>query len=163
MSFWDLAISGLAGCINNVTFRMKKNYRNVNDPDSNEIEWVRVLYAVAVFMFMVFVLAGGSVLFMKLYNDAFEDKERYEALKKLGPDGATLFRAVAKELRTSYACPFVLMVISAYFSVHALEKLMKADLMQIYFVSVLVILAFFCLFYLLSVVFYRKNASVDKI
>lgn len=136
---------------------------NVNDPDSNEIEWVRVLYAVAVFMFMVFVLASGSVLFMKLYNDAFEDKERYEVLKKLGLDGAALFRAIAKELRTAYACPFVLMVISAYFSVHALEKLMKADLMRIYFVSVLVILAFFCLFYLLSVIFYRKNAGVDKI
>lgn len=131
---------------------------NVIDPNDNEIEWLRILYAVAIFMFMVFVLASGSVMFMKLYNDAFEEKERYAVLKKLGIDSGTLGRVIANELRTAYACPFVLMTVSSYFSVHALEKLMTADLKLINVVSVVIIFVFFTLFYLLSVVLYRKNA-----
>ncbi len=134
---------------------------NVADPNSNEIEWVKVLYAVAGFMFMVFVLASGSVLFMKLYNDAFEERERYAVLKKLGLDSATLGRAIACELRTAYACPFVLMVISSCFSVHALEKLMTADLRVVNIASVLAILVFYILFYRFSVVLYRKNAGSE--
>ena len=132
---------------------------NVIDPNSNDIEWLKVLYAVAIFMFMVFVLASGSVLFMKLYNDAFEERERYAVLKKLGWDSGILGRAISNELRTAYACPFVLMMISSYFSVHALEKLMTTNLRLINVVSVLVIFVFFALFYLLSVVLYRKNAG----
>lgn len=134
---------------------------NVIDPNRNEIEWLKILYAVAIFMFMVFVLASGSVLFMKLYNDAFEEKERYAVLRKLGLDSVALGRAVANELRTAYACPFVVMAISSYFSVHALEKLMTTDLKLIYVTSVLIILGFFVLFYMLSVVLYRKNAGSE--
>lgn len=133
---------------------------NGNDPNSDEIEWARVLYAVAVFMFLVFVLASGSVLFMKLYNDAFEEKERYAVLRKLGVSSIVLGRAVAMELCMAYVCPFLLMVISAWFSVHALEKLMTANLMPVYGVSVLIILAFSCLFYLSSVILYRRNAGI---
>ena len=36
------------------------------DPRSNELDWIKVLYSICVFMFMVFILAGGSIMFMKL-------------------------------------------------------------------------------------------------
>ena len=41
-------------------------------------------------MFMVFVLASGSIIFMKLYNDSFEERERYNVLKKIGISSKTL-------------------------------------------------------------------------
>ena len=48
------------------------------DPESNELDWIKVMYSICVFMFFVFVLASGSIMFMKLYNDAFEEKGRYQ-------------------------------------------------------------------------------------
>ena len=49
---------------------------------------------------------------------------------------------------------------SAYFSVHALEKLMSTNLLPVYGVSVLIVLAFFVVFYGLSVKLYYKNAGI---
>ena len=57
----------------------------------------------------------------------------------------------------AYILPFAVMAISAYFSVHALEKMMTANLMPVYGGSVLIVLGFFLVFYLLSVFFYRRN------
>lgn len=128
------------------------------DPHDEEIDWIRALYPMCIFMFLVFILASGSILFMKLYNDAFEEKERYAILRKLGCDEKRLKRSIAKELFAAYALPSVVITVSAWFSVHALEKLMSAELFSVYVVSVSVVYLFFALFYGMSVVLYHKNA-----
>ena len=130
------------------------------DPNDNEIDWIRVLYSLCIFVFLVFVVASGSILFMKLYNDAFEEKDRYAVLYKIGCSERRLRGAAARELGCTYALPFVVMAGSAYFSVHALEKLMSTNLLPVYGVSVLIVLAFFVLFYGLSVKLYYKNAGI---
>ena len=150
--------------LDTITSNTDENYtaRVAIDPNSSEIEWIKVLYTICIFMFMVFILASGSILFMKLYNDAFEEKERYQILKKLGISGKTLKRSLSHELKAAYALPFLVMMISAYFSVHALEKMMYTDLIVIYLISVGVIFGFFFICYLMSVSVYAKNAGVEK-
>lgn len=130
------------------------------DPDSSDIEWIKMLYTVCIFMFLVFVLASGSVLFMKLYNDAFEEKARYEVLQKLGIAHWTLRRSISRELMAAYGMPFAVMAVSAYFSVHALEKMMYTNLMHIYLASMGVIFVFFFLCYWFSIGVYAKNAGL---
>ncbi len=129
------------------------------DPNDDSQEWIKVLYSLCVFLFLVFILASASILFMKLYNDAFEEKERFAILLKMGCRSAALKKAISREIGCAYAMPFVITTVSAYFSVHALEKMMNNDLMQIYLVSVCIVLVFFLLFYYLSVFFYRKNVG----
>lgn len=130
------------------------------DPNSSDIEWIKVLYTICIFMFFVFVLASASILFMKLYNDAFEEKERYRVLEKLGIAAGTLKKSLACELGSAYAMPFFVMAFSSYFSVHALEKMMYTNLLGIYFVSVAVIFVIFFFCYLCSVPVYAKNAEI---
>lgn len=131
------------------------------DPKSSDIEWIKVLYTVCIFMFMVFILASGSILFMKLYNDSFEEKERMQVLGKLGIAKKTLKKSVSNELKTAYALPFAVMAVSAYFSVHALEKMMFTDLRMMYLVSVAVVFAVFFCFYRLSVSVVVKNSGIS--
>lgn len=128
------------------------------DPESDDIMWIKVEYSLCIFMFLVFVVAGGSILFMKLYNDSFDEEERYGVLMKIGVAKKTLGKATANELRVAYGAPFLLMTISSYFAVHSLEKMMSADLKIINLVSVGIILVFFLTFYKLSVVFAVKNS-----
>lgn len=130
------------------------------DPGNSDIEWIKVLYSICIFMFMVFILASGSILFMKLYNDAFEEKDRYQVLQKLGFDRKTLKRAAAHELFIAYAAPFILMTVSSYFSVHALEKMMFTSLLSVYLISVAIILLFLLICYVLSVSIYQRNAGI---
>lgn len=97
---------------------------------------------------------------MKLYNDAFEEKERYLVLKKLGVAQWTLKKSLSHELKAAYGLPFAVMAVSAYFAVHALEKMMYTNLMAVYAASVGVIFVFFLLCYWFSVEVYAKNAGV---
>ena len=130
------------------------------DPEREEIAWIKILYSVSIFMCMVFEFAGGCILFMKLYNDAFEEKERYMILLKLGISRKSLKKSIADELLFAYVAPLLVMSISSYFSVRALGNLMQTSLFSVYLVSVLVIIIFFIFCYLLSLLIYRKNAGI---
>ncbi len=132
------------------------------DPSKNTMEWIKIAYSLCVFMFMVFILASGSIMFMKLYNDSFEEKERYLVLKKMGMNHNVLRKSIAAELGAAYGLPFVVMGISSYFSVRALELMMKADLRMINVVSVAAVFGIFLLCYILSVLAYRRNVGVSE-
>lgn len=129
------------------------------DPYDNELDWVKVLHVLCIFMFLVFIVACGCIMFMKLYNDSFEEKERYLVLKKLGFSTRILSASIAHELLCAYTLPFVVMAVSAYFSVHALGRMMYANLLSIYFVSTLAVLVVFVFCYILSVAAYRRNVA----
>ncbi len=120
------------------------------DPKSNELDWVKVMYSICIFMFLVFIFASGSILFMKLYNDAFEEKERRRVLRKLGVDEAVLRRAAAAELAVAYGLPFLVMGVSSLFSVGALGKMMFTNLLGVNLVSALVVFGILVFWYGLS-------------
>ena len=131
------------------------------DPKSNEIDWIKVLYSICIFMFLVFILASGSILFMKVYNDAFEEKERYGILKKMGIDKKILRRSAAMELMAAYGLSFLVMGISSLFSVGALGKMMFTSLLEVNLISVLVVFVILAVWYFLSLQAYERNAGID--
>lgn len=133
-----------------------------NDPNGGDIAWVRVLYSICIFLFLVFILASASIIFMKLNNESFEDKERYKVLKKLGISNKSLAKSIKNEIRFAYYCPFVLMVISSYFSVHALASVMKTELYMVNIISAIVILIIFSIIYLVSVTAFKNKVLKDK-
>lgn len=130
------------------------------DPESNEIDWIKVLYTICIFMFMVFILASGSILFMKVYNDAFEEKERYGILQKIGTDKKVLRRSAAMELLAAYGLSFLVMGISSLFSVGALGKMMFTNLIGVNLISVLVVFVILAMWYFLSLWAYERNAGI---
>lgn len=127
------------------------------DPFDNDLDWVKMLHALCICMFMVFVVASGCIMFMKLYNDSYEEKERYLVLRKLGFSPGVLSASIARELLSAYMLPFVVMAVSAYFSVLALGRLMRTSLFSIYVVSTSTVLVVFVFCYILSVAVYRRN------
>jgi len=130
------------------------------DPEHNDLDWVKVLYSICVFMFLVFILAGGSMMFMKVYNDAFEENGRYAVMRKMGLDSRVLKKAAAKELGVAYGLPCLVMGVSSWFSVRALANMMFTDLTMIHLVSVSVVVMIFGGCYGLSVRAYEKYAGI---
>lgn len=128
------------------------------DPKSNELDWIKVMYSMGVFMFLVFVVASGSIMFMRLYNDAFEETERTKVLLKLGIDRGDLRRAVKAELAAAYGVPFLVMSVSSFFSVGALSKMMFVDLSGVNAVSLVIVLAVLIVWYRLSVWVYPVSS-----
>lgn len=132
------------------------------DPNSTDLDWIKILYSLCIFMFLVFILAGGSVLFMKIYNDAFEERGRYLVLKKTGIDSGTLRGSVVLELLAAFLLPFLLMTVSSRFSLRALEKMMNVSLLFVNLISVLIIFAILMVFYFLAVKMYLVNAKISQ-
>lgn len=130
------------------------------DPASNDIVWVKMTYAICIFLFMVFVVASASILFMKVYNDAYEDQARFGVLKKLGISRKTLRRSVICEMRFAYGVPFVVMAVSSWFAVNALANVMMTTLYTINLISALCIFAVLYVCYRISIEAYVKNAQV---
>lgn len=128
-----------------------------------DIDWMKVLYSLADFLFMVFLMAAGSILFMRIYNDAFEEVQTYQTLQKLGYDGSVLRKSAACELGVFYTLPFLVMTVSSYFSVYSLERMMRgSDLFAVNVVSVLIVFAIFLLFYIVSIAVYCRNAGIRE-
>lgn len=158
----DTAFTKARAAVNALTCNTEENFtaRVAVDPYDNELDWLKILYPLCVFMFLVFIIAGGCIMFMKLYNDSFEEKERYLVLKKLGLSTQTLSASISHELFSAYVLPFAVMAVSAYFSVHALGKMMFTNLFSVYVASALSVMAVFALYYIFSVVVYRRNVGV---
>lgn len=132
-----------------------------SDPKNSDIEWIKILFSVCLFMFLVFVCASGSILFMKLYNDAFDDQAKYEVLQKLGFSRKVLRKAVQNELRFSYLAPFLLMASGSYFSVLSLSKLMQTPLLSVNIISVVFIFIILYICYRISISVYLKNSKIQ--
>ena len=126
------------------------------DPKSNELDWIKVMYSMGVFMFLVFVVASGSIMFMKLCHDGFEERERYQVLANLGVEEKVLKRAAAMELGTAYGLVFLVMAVSSFFSVGALGKMMFTNLLGVNLASLGCVWLVFFIAYLASVQAYGK-------
>lgn len=126
-------------------------------PNRGETAWIPVMYSLCVFLFVTLILAAGSIIFIKLNNDAYEDTERYKILQKLGTSEGVLKRAMKHEIRFTYYCPFVLMAVTSYFSVRALGNVMKTELIMVNVYSAVAIIILFSAIYMVSVrAFYKK-------
>ncbi|MDE6744519.1 MAG: ABC transporter permease [Lachnospiraceae bacterium] len=148
--------------LNVLSSNTEENYtgRVAIDPYNNDIGWIKALYPFCIFLFMVFAMASGCIMLMKVINDSVEEKPRYEVLGKLGIDRKILRRSVACELAAAYGSSFLVMAVSSYFSVLALAKTMFTNLISVNIVSVLVIFAIFVVFYLCSLTAYQKTAGI---
>ena len=95
--------------------------------------------------------AAGSILFLKIGNEVYEDRERYRVLEKMGIQKSVLKKSVRNEICFTYYCPFVLMVLTSWFSVHALGNVMGEDLLSVNIWSAGIVLALFSTICMLSV------------
>ena len=124
--------------------------------------WIRVMYSLCIFMFVTLVLAAGSIIFLKIGNEVYEDRERYEILEKMGIQKKILRKSVRNEICFTYYCPFILMTITSYFSVKALANVMREDLFMINIWSMAIITFVFTVICVLSVYTAKKKLSLTS-
>ncbi len=93
-----------------------------SDAVDHSLDFVSVVYAVSYFIFLVFIITAGSILFMRTLNDGYEDVERIRILKKLGISQTTLSKAAVRQIAAPYLLTFGLMAGCSIFVAICLEK-----------------------------------------
>lgn len=133
----------------------------IANPSSNELAFVRVMYAVCIFMFAVFVFCSGGVIFMKTYNDSSDDRLRYQVLKNMGISPYNLHRAIVRELAFIYIFPILLTMLSSFFIMHAIKSLMRSEsLLGIACISLLIVFILYMFLYKITIVSFEKKCEI---
>lgn len=102
--------------------------------------WLNTIFTFCVFLFLVFLIAACSILFIKQYNDSFEDIEAYDLMRKIGVDRSVLERSIMKECSFQFGLDFVVMSVSSFFSLMALSKIAGDPLGTVFLISNLIVL-----------------------
>lgn len=126
----------------------------------NDFEWIRVTFAIGCFLFMVFLCASASIIYLRVYNDAFEDRERYTTLQKIGIEQHTLKASICKEIGFCYILPLLISSITSYFSIHALASVLRTQLMMVNIISTGICCSLFIIMYMISVRSFEHNAGI---
>lgn len=133
------------------------------DPNSNSNAWINILFSVSMFVCMVFVFASACILFMKVYNDSFDEQDRYDVLLKLGVDTTVIRKSIASELKVMYVIPLLVSSISSVFSIQAIAKVMSVtSLYQTNIISLAVVTFIFVISYYFSKIVYFRNMNISE-
>lgn len=137
----------------NIKFQIGKN-------ETKNVEWLKLVYAIGAFLFLVFVLAEASIIYIKIYSDATEDKDKYKILKDIGASKKDLSKAIRKEVTLFYVLPLFIGLIHSFFAIQVLGKFLSENLNATFAVSVIVSVSIFVVSAMISVKSFKKIVKV---
>lgn len=143
------------------TFINPENIKGKIGIDSaHSIEWMKIVYAIGTFLFLVFILAEASIIYIKIYSDAREDKSKYKILLNIGASNKEIRKSINKEVALFYFIPTTIGLIHSYFAINALGKFLRLDLNVIFIISIFIFLIIFSISGFLSANRFKKIVEV---
>lgn len=127
---------------------------------TKNVEWLKVVYAIGAFLFLVFVLAEASIIYIKIYSDATEDKEKYKILKNIGASKKDLGKAIRKEVSLFYILPLSIGLLHSFFAIQVLGKFLSENLTVTFIISVVVSIAIFIISAIISIKNFKNIVKV---
>lgn len=117
---------------------------------TKNVEWLKLVYAIGAFLFLVFILAEASIIYIKIYSDANDDKEKYKILKNIGVSKKDLGKAIRKEVSLFYILPLSIGLLHSFFAIQALGRFLSENLNLTFIISVLVSIVIFLISAIIS-------------
>lgn len=117
---------------------------------TQNVEWLKLVYAIGAFLFLVFILAEASIIYIKIYSDANDDKEKYKILKNIGVSKKDLGKAIRKEVSLFYILPLSIGLLHSFFAIQALGRFLSENLNLTFIISVLVSIVIFLISAIIS-------------
>lgn len=127
---------------------------------TKNVEWLKLVYAIGSFLFLVFVLAEASIIYIKIYSDATEDKDKYKILKNIGASKKDLQKAIRKEVILFYVLPLSIGLIHSFFAIKVLGKFLSEDINLTFVISVLVSIIIFIFSAIISIKSFKNIVKV---
>lgn len=128
--------------------------------ESKRIEWMKGVYAIGAFLFLVFILAEASIIYIRIYSDANEDKSKYKILLNIGASNKELRKSINKEILLFYVIPVLVGLVHSYFAIRTLGDFMSIDLKSTYIISVLVSILIFGVSAIISMKTFKNIVKV---
>src|SRR5690606_26226099 len=111
---------------------------------------VGIVYFLGAFLFLVFILATGSIIYFKILSESFKDKGKYEMIRKIGTTDIEIRESVSKQVGLFFMMPLVVGVIHSIVAILVLSDLMKYSLIIPTVMSIIVFSIVYFIFYIFT-------------
>lgn len=128
--------------------------------ETQSVEWLKLVYAIGAFLFLVFVLAEASIIYIKIYSDATEDKDKYKILKDIGASKKDLGKAIRKEVTLFYVLPLSIGLIHSFFAMHVLGNFLSENLNVTFIISIIVSVSIFVVSEIISIKSFENIVNI---
>lgn len=149
INFYGIKVNNEEALLDNVTLEnvtnelnkymdLKTTKSSIGIYESQKVSWLKIVYAIGAFLFLVFILAEASIVYIKIHSDANEDKNKYKVLLDIGISKEELSKSIRKEISLFYIIPLAVGFVHSYFAIKTLGIFMSVNLNNIYFFSVII-------------------------
>lgn len=82
---------------------------------------------ISIFMFIVFIISTGAILYFKYIVGAVEDKKKFNILRKIGVGEDFIRKSVIKQTAVFFSIPYILGVLSGIVAGESIEKVFSIE------------------------------------
>ncbi|MDY2629880.1 MAG: ABC transporter permease [Clostridium sp.] len=144
----------------NINLETTKGY--YGQYELKKVEWVKFIYAIGGFLFLVMALAEASIIYIKVYSDANEDKQKYQTLLKIGASKKDISKSIIREVELFYFIPLAVGSIHSYFAINALGDFLSENLNNVYLLSIAICIVIFIANCIISIMGFKKIIGIKK-
>lgn len=144
----------------NINLETTKGY--YGQYELKKVEWVKFIYAIGGFLFLVMALAEASIIYIKVYSDANEDKQKYQTLLKIGASRKDISKSIIREVELFYFIPLAVVSIHSYFAINALGDFLSENLNNVYLLSIAICIVIFIANCIISIMGFKKIIGIKK-
>lgn len=144
----------------NINLETTKGY--YGQYELKKVEWVKFIYAIGGFLFLVMALAEASIIYIKVYSDANEDKQKYKTLLKIGASKKDISKSIRREVELFYFIPLAVGAVHSYFAISALGDFLSENLNNVYLLSIIICTVIFIVNCIISIIGFKKIIGIQK-
>lgn len=144
----------------NINLETTKGY--YGQYELKKVEWVKFIYAIGGFLFLVMALAEASIIYIKVYSDANEDKQKYKTLLKIGASKKDISKSIRREVELFYFIPLAVGSVHSYFAISALGDFLSENLNNVYLLSIIICTVIFIVNCIISIIGFKKIIGIQK-
>ncbi len=127
-----------------------------------KVEWVKFIYAIGGFLFLVMALAEASIIYIKVYSDANEDKQKYQTLLKIGASKKDISKSIRREVELFYFIPLAVGAVHSYFAISALGDFLSENLNNVYLLSIIICTVIFIVNCIISIIGFKNIIGIKE-
>ena len=129
--------------------------------ENEKASWLKAVYAIGAFLFLVFILALASIIYIKISSDGNEDRNKYKILSDIGITKGDLNKVIVKEISLFYIIPLIVGLIHSYVAIKTLEGFLAQSLTTAFLISGLTCVIIFFINCIISIGSFKKIVNLS--
>ncbi|MFD3157064.1 FtsX-like permease family protein [Haloimpatiens sp. FM7330] len=116
---------------------------------------------IGVFVGIVFLISTTSIIYFKTLAEAYEDRERYAILKKIGMSKKEICKSIKEQIRPLFFIPLLVGIFHSIAALGALRSIMNITSVKLIVTILLSYIVIYYIYYMATISSYKKIVTIN--